>query len=350
MVRKDAFPAPNFKIIKGHTLQYPAFFKTSILASAITTLLPSLAHAEEPTETHKPREVVISASRIEMAREESGSAVTVLDSDYLEQNQVRLVSDVLRDIAGVAVSRSGGAGAPTQVRIRGAEANQTLVLIDGIEVNDVANGGEYNFANFLNLEIERVEVLRGAQSALWGSDAMGGVINIVTKKGDGPLNGKVTLEGGSFATHQETLSINAGTDDYHYALSGTLLNTDGISTASEARGNTEKDGYENATINFKSGINVLDNLSVDLVLRHMNADVDTDGFIGGVGAIDTDENVKTTQQSGKLSAKLDLMDNQWTHKIGFLPTTPITSILTPVFVITPAKATSKNTSIKQTCF
>lgn len=313
-------------------MQYLKIFKTSILASTITSLvLPSLVSAEETTatagvtetketlksnDTKEPREIVISASRVEMAREASGSSVSVLDAEYLEQNQVRLVSDVLRDIPGVAVTRSGGAGAPTQVRIRGAEANQTLVFIDGIKVNDVANSGEYNFANLLNLEIERVEVLRGAQSALWGSDAMGGVINIVTKKGKGALNGKVTIEGGSYSTHQETLSINAGTDDYHYALSGTLLNTDGISTASEARGNTEKDGYENATINFKSGVQVLDNLSVDLVLRHLDADVDTDAFMGGVGAVDSDENSETTQKSGKLSAQLDLMNEQWTHKLG----------------------------------
>lgn len=302
-------------------MQYLKLFKTSILASTVTSLiLPSIVHAEasiDSTETSASREVVISASRVEMAREASGSSVTVLDSDYLEQNQVQMVSDVLRDIPGVAVTRSGGLGAPTQVRIRGAEANQTLVFIDGIKVNDVANSGEFDFANLLNLEIERVEVLRGAQSALWGSDAMGGVINIVTKKGKGALNGKVTIEGGSYSTHQETLSINAGTDDYHYALSGTLLNTDGISTASEARGNTEKDGYQNATINFKSGIQVLDNLSVDLVLRHLDADVDTDAFVGGIGAVDSDESSETTQKSGKISAKLDLMDEKWSHTLGF---------------------------------
>lgn len=318
-------------------MQYLKVFKTSLLASTITSIVMSpLAYADTSTNTvetatteataatestnatatNDPREIVVSASRVEVAREASGSSVSVLDADYLEQNQVRLVSDVLRDIPGVAVTRSGGAGAPTQVRIRGAEANQTLVFIDGIEVNDVANSGEYNFANLLNLEIERVEVLRGAQSALWGSDAMGGVINIVTKKGKGALNGKVTVEGGSYSTHQESLSINAGTDDYHYALSGTLLNTDGISTASEARGNTEKDGYKNATVNFKSGIQVLDNLSVDLVLRHLDADVDTDAFVGGIGAVDSDENSETTQQSGKLSAKLDLMDEQWSHSLG----------------------------------
>ncbi|UZE96470.1 TonB-dependent receptor plug domain-containing protein [Alkalimarinus alittae] len=299
-------------------------FKTSILASAITSLaLSSGAHAEAPVDnsgTIQPteaREIVISASRIEMAREASGSAVTVLDSDYLEQNQVRVISDVLRDIPGVSVSRGGGLGSPTSVRIRGAEANQTLVLIDGIEVNDVALDGEFNFGNLLNLEVERVEVLRGAQSALWGSDAMGGVINIVTKKGSGALNGKATIEGGSYDTHQETLSINAGTENYNYALSGTLLNSNGISTANEERGNTEKDGYENATINFKGGIQVLDNLSVDLVLRYLDADVETDAFMGGVGAVDSAENSETTQQTGKLSAKLDLLDEQWVHTLGF---------------------------------
>ncbi|WP_250655649.1 TonB-dependent receptor plug domain-containing protein [Alkalimarinus coralli] len=301
---------------------YQNFSKTPVLAAAATSLLlllllSSTAHAEAPMAANEATEVVISASRIEMARESSGSAITVLDSDYLEQNQVQVVSDVLRDVPGVAVSRTGGAGAPTQVRIRGAEANQTLVLIDGIEVNDVASGSEFNFAHLMNLEVERIEVLRGAQSALWGSDAMGGVINIVTKRGKGSLNGKITVEGGSYDTHQETLAINAGTDDYHYALSGTLLNTNGISAASEERGNREKDGYKNATINLKSGIDLLDNLSMDLVVRHVKSDVDTDSFLGGVGAVDSDDNTETEQTSGKVSAKLDLLDEQWHHRLSF---------------------------------
>lgn len=311
-------------------MQYLTTFRTSILATAITSIILSPGVFADTTEDNSEavetietlektatQEVVISASRVEMAREASGSAVSVLDSDYLEQNQVRLVSDVLRDIPGVSVSRAGGLGSPVQVRIRGAEANQTLVIIDGVEVNDVARDGEFNFGDLLNLEIERVEVIRGPQSALWGSDAMGGVINIVTKKGNGALNGKATLEGGSYDTHQETLSVNAGTDAYHYSLNGTLLNSDGISTANEARGNTEEDGYENATVNFKGGLQVLENLSVDLVLRHLKAEADTDGFVGGVGAVDRDEGSKTSQLSGKLSAKLELMDDQWTHSLGF---------------------------------
>lgn len=292
-------------------MQYPILVKTSLLASSIAGLFtPTALQAAET------QEIVVSASRVEIAREASGSAITVLDGDYLEQNQIRTISDVLRDVPGVAVSRSGGPGSFTQVRLRGAEANQTLVLIDGIEVNDIAGGSEFDFADLLNLQIERVEVLRGAQSALWGSDAMGGVINITTKQGKGPLNGQLSLERGSFDTHQESFNINGGSDIYHYALSASQLDTDGISVANEDRGNPEEDGYNNSTVNFKGGFQATENLSFDIVLRHLEADVDTDGFTGGVGAVDANSNSETRQKFGKISSNLVMLDGQWLHKFG----------------------------------
>ena len=303
-------------------------FKKSLLSTVISTIstisaaLPSMVLASDKAVTADELEaqntmtIVVSASRVEMNREATGSAITVIDADYLKQNQVRTVSDVLRDIPGVAVSRTGGAGSFTQVRIRGAEANQTLVMIDGIEVNDVASGSEYNFAHLMSLEIERIEVLRGAQSALWGSDAMGGVINIITRKGSGPLNGKISVEAGSYGTHQESFNLNSGNDNYHYSLSGSLLQTDGISEANEHNGNNEEDGYRNATVNFRGGVQATENLSLELILRHLEADTDSDTFVGGDGAVDADNNNETRQKMAKVSADLSLFDDQWQQRVG----------------------------------
>ena len=95
-----------------------------------------------------------------------GSAITIIDHEELERRQIKFVADALRTVPGVAVSRTGGAGGITDVRIRGAESNQTLVLIDGIEVNDPALNSSTDFASLLSLEVERIEVLRGPQSAL----------------------------------------------------------------------------------------------------------------------------------------------------------------------------------------
>jgi vitamin B12 transporter len=262
------------------------------------------------------QEIVISASRVEQPREASGSAITVLGEDYLERNQIRVVSDALRDIPGLAINRQSGLGSKTQVRIRGAEANQTLVLIDGIEVNDIGAGSEFDFAHLLNLELERIEVLRGAQSALWGSDAMGGVINIVTKKGSGPVSGKISLEAGSFDTHQESFSVSGGSEQAHYALSGSFLNSDGISSLNDDRGFTEEDGYRNESYNFKGGIQVSDNLQLNAVIRHLDADTEIDNFSFGIGPVDDDTHAESRQTFAKVSGQLDLMDGNWRHILG----------------------------------
>ena len=287
-------------------------FTPIVFASALLPLSVSqVIHAEEN------QEIVISASRVEMPREASGSSITVLDEDYLERNQIRIISDALRDIPGVAVSRQSGLGSKTQIRIRGAEANQTLVLIDGIEVNDIGAGSEFDFANLLNLEIERVEVLRGAQSALWGSDAMGGVINIITKKGTGPLSATASIETGSFDTQQQSVSVSGGSDQANFALSAAFLDSNGISVANEDRGNPEKDGYRNKSFNFKGGVQTHEDLELNLVIRHQDANAGTDSFVAGTGAVDADKYADTRQTFAKVSADLDLLDGQWQHKLAY---------------------------------
>ncbi|MGH1429495.1 MAG: TonB-dependent receptor plug domain-containing protein [Neptuniibacter sp.] len=289
-----------------------AFIKQGLFAVALLPMSVSQAIYAESENV-----MVISASRVEQPREATGNAITVLDSEYLENNQVRLVSDALRDVPGLAVNRQSGLGSKTQIRIRGAEANQTLVLIDGIEVNDIGAGSEFDFAHLMNLEIERVEVLRGAQSALWGSDAMGGVINIITKKGEGPVSGKLSVEAGSFGTHQESFALSGSTDQVHYALSGSFLDTDGISSLNENRGFTEEDGYRNHSYNFKGGVKATEQLSFDLVVRHLDADSDIDGFTFGIGPVDNDTTADTRQTFSKLSGQLDLLEGNWLHKLAY---------------------------------
>lgn len=262
-------------------------------------------------------EVVVTASRVATPAEQVGSSVTVITEEQLKNRQVRIVSDVLREVPGVAVSRTGPVGNFTQARIRGAEGNQTLVLIDGIEVNDPAGGSEFNFAHLLATEIERIEVLRGPQSALWGSDAIGGVINIVTKKGSGPLRATAGAEGGSFDTRQVNAGFSGGGDRYHYALSGTYFDTDGISIAS---GGSEEDGYDNATLFLKGGVTPLDNLSLDFAGRYTDATTETDpqdfSFPPGPTfgqVIDGDNETDAERIYGRAQAKWVLFEGLWEH-------------------------------------
>ncbi len=247
----------SFKHVKWSTLL--------ITTAAVLLPLTSLAGLGN--------DIVISASRVAMARVASGNSVSVLDANFLKQHQIRTVSDALRFVPGLAVHRSGGLGTIVEVRIRGAEANQTLVLIDGIEVNDVASGSSFDFTRLLNLNIERIEVLRGAQSALWGSDAMGGVVNIITKIGNGRTRINVNLEAGSFGTHQETFRISGGSEQYNYTLASTLINTDGISAASAG---SEDDGYENITVNFKGNLQATENIALGIVTQRTKDKVERD--------------------------------------------------------------------------
>ncbi len=149
----------------------------------VTAVFPVVLSATEPP-PEKLKDMVVTANLVPVQRSQVGSAVTVITAADIEKQQITYVSDILRTVPGLAVNQSGGGfGSLTQVRIRGAEGNQTLVRLNGIEMNDPSGGSEYNFGNMLAENIERIEIIRGSQSSLFGSDAIGGVINIITKKG-----------------------------------------------------------------------------------------------------------------------------------------------------------------------
>ncbi len=261
--------------------------------------------------------VVVTATKTETPLSQVGSSVSVITSEDLEDRKTVLVSDVLREVPGVAVNRTGVVGNLTQVRIRGAESNHTLVLIDGMEVNDASRGSEFDFADLLADDIERIEVLRGAQSTLYGSDAVGGVVNIITKQGDGATRFAGSLEGGSRMTGKANASVGGSTDKFRYYLSGTGYHTDGFSSGATKNGNSEKDGYDNTTFFGKVGISPSDKLDVDAVLRHTyhKAEYDATHPIFSY-PVDADNVERGEQLFGHAQAKLKLFDGKWEHILG----------------------------------
>lgn len=266
-------------------------------------------------------ETVVSATRTEIPLTHVGSAVTVITGEEMEREQIKLVSDALRKVPGLAVSRTGGVGALTQVRIRGSEGNQTKVLIDGIEVNDPASGSEFDFANMLAADIARVEVLRGPQSVLYGSDAVGGVINIVTRAGSGSPRVAASVEGGSYATGQANVSTAGGVagDRLRYLVSATRYHTDGISVADRfrVRTNREEDAYDNGTVFARIGATPVEPLDIDLVGRFVHSHREGDGFTGGIGAFDAKDDSTLNQRFGRGLATLKLLDDRWVQHLGF---------------------------------
>ncbi|AGH80269.1 TonB-dependent receptor, plug [Psychromonas sp. CNPT3] len=271
-----------------------------------SSLFSPLTLADEYRESD---DVVISASLVETKRVESGSSITVLDEQYIKENQARSVAELLQDIPGVTVSRTGSIGARTSVSIRGAKSNQTLVIIDGVEVNDPTNiNGGFNFNTLMASNIERIEVLKGAQSALWGSDAMGGVINITTKKGTSGFNPSLSIEGGSNQYHQESFNINGANKRSHYSFSGSNLQTDGISAQTETMGGNEDDAYKNQTLSIKGGHTFNDIFSLDGIVRYNNSKNDYDN--GNNASTNSGYLLNTKQNLGKINAHLNLLDQK----------------------------------------
>ena len=263
--------------------------------------------------------LVISASATAVAAREVGSAVTVITAEQIEQQQVTSLADALRQAPGVALSRSGPLGSQTQVRLRGAEANHTLVLINGIELNDPSGASEYDFGNMLASDVERIEILRGPQSALYGSEAIGGVINIITKRGKGPVTAVGTAEAGSFATGRLAGHVQGGGERYNFAVGATYFRTSGVSVAPKSEGNTELDGDINKTLNISFGFQPLENLEIDLFGRLVQSRVETDPqpFVAGViGTVDGNEVTDTLQRTGRVRAKYALFDGRWEHIAG----------------------------------
>ncbi len=291
--------------------------QTLSMTAVIAFGQPGAAMAEGKVERN--REVVVTASRVPLPARKVGSAVTVITGKDIERKQVRILSDVMREVPGVAVSRTGTVGTLTQVRIRGAEGNHTLVLVDGIEVNDPSGGSEFDFGNLLAADIERIEILRGPQSALYGSDAIGGVINIVTKKGQGPATASLGVEGGSFGTGQASASVRGGGDGYHFSLGGTGFTTQGVSIAPGPEGNHEEDGHRSQTYHVKLGLSPLENLEIELFGRYVESTTETDpqpGTAGVIRTVDGDRETETRQRTGRVQVKYSLFDGAWEHMIG----------------------------------
>ena len=152
------------------------------------------------------------------------------------------MADVLRGPAGLDVVQQGPPGGLTTVFLRGAESRHTKVLLDGIPINDPSSASRlFDFSNLSVDNVERIEIVRGPQSTLYGTDAIGGVINVITKRGKGPATATARFQGGSYGMTRNSANVSGGTDCYHYSLGGSCYYTDGFSAASERLGNAEAD-------------------------------------------------------------------------------------------------------------
>jgi len=221
-------------------------------------------------------QTVVSATRIPTPIAEIASSVTVITAADIEARQQRSLPDVLRSVPGVNIVQTGGAGGQTSLFIRGTNSNHTKVLLDGIDVSDPSTAnGVADISKLLAGDIAKVEVLRGPQGALYGSDAIGGVVNIITQSGEGPMKITADAEGGSFDTFNQRGSVAGSEGDFHYAASvqhfhsgATPVTPLNLLPPGQRRND---DFYDNVTATTKLGYNVTDNFDLGLVGRYTNS-------------------------------------------------------------------------------
>lgn len=258
----------------------------SLLKKILLTTVPVWAVTQPVLAAEQAPEIVVTATRTEIATSQVGSSISVLTAEEIEERQYAFTVDAVRSLPGVIINQNGPFGGSATIRIRGASSDQTLVLVDGVVVNDPSSpGAGFNFANLDPNDIERIELLRGPQSTLYGSQAIGGVVNIITKRASEPFAYSAFLEAGSYNTLRSggTVSGIQGQTDYSLSLSG--VRTNGISKADENDGNIEEDGYKNYTVSGNVGHNVTENLRAEGTIRYSDSrnEFDASGGIGGDG-------------------------------------------------------------------
>lgn len=244
-----------------------------------------------------------------------GTSVSIITGDEIKASQARNGADALRSLPGVSVSQQGGVGNVAVVRIRGAESNHTLVLIDGVEVNSGIDGF-FDFANLATDDISRIEVLRGPQSGLYGSGALGGVINIITNSGKGPVRVFAEGEGGSFNTRGGRAGVSGGTDTAWGSFMVASRDTDGFNIAPEGG---ERDGTELNTLSMKAGVRPFENLTLSGAFRASRLETEYDDFSSALPglqrAVDAPFHSQNDLWSGRLDAALSLFDDAWTQNL-----------------------------------
>ena len=261
-------------------------------------------------------EIIVKGARIETPASNFGSSIFILNSEDIRLRGIRSAIDAISSSPGVTTKKNGSFGGVGSVRIRGASSSQTLVLVDGVPVNDASSpGGGYNFEYLDTSNIERIEVLRGSQSTLWGSDAIGGVVNIFTKSAeDNSLN--ILSETGSFGLRKinSEFGLVSNFGKFLFLVDDTSL--DGISKADRKDGNTEKDGFETNSYSFK-GNTEINNIKIKGLLSYIKSDVEYDSFGFVTGVQDGDERSITEEFTGNLSIKFNLFGEKLENTFSF---------------------------------
>jgi len=239
-------------------------------------------YAEEPME--ELHTIEVSSSRLKTTKEKYAGSITVITEEEIKRSGSPHIEDILRDQLSLGVFKQGGVGGQTNIRLRGADQKSVLVIIDGVRANGNTTGS-FDFRNLNTENVERIEILRGSQTPVWGADAVGGVINIITKKGRGTPSHTLSFEGGSFGTFIESLGSAGSIDDIDYSFSASRTDISGYSDFNENRiaesGDVaEKDGYDNTSLSSRVGTSFSGDGRVEFIGRYIRSNSDVDNTVG----------------------------------------------------------------------
>lgn len=304
------------------------FSRLTSSATAIVALCagyqPLLAQtAADPDPSVEDGAIVVSAARLPQPIDQLGTSLTVFSADMIEERQLQTVDEVLQRVPGVAIVRSGGVGQNTQVRMRGFTTKHVLTMVDGIKLNNPSEAdNQYGLEHLFLNGVERVEVLRGPQSGLYGGDASAGVINIITRRPQGDPSLRVSGMYGSHDTIEGSIASMGRVGGVGYSIGANYYDTDGISIASRGPGNVERDGYRNLTLSGRGDVDVTDTLRLDGWIRYTDSRNETDsGFLpadnpqGLPGFLfqDSPGHVDTKQLFGAAKAQLETLGGRLLH-------------------------------------
>ena len=249
-------------------------------------------------------EIIVTATRTETPVSQLVDSVAIVSREQIEQQKATTVFEALRSVPGLSLRKSGSIGRTTNVTIRGSGTDQVLVMIDGVQVNSPTTGS-FEFANLTTDNIERIEVVRGPQSTLYGSDAMAGLINIVTKKGKGKPKFSIRSEFGTpERTYNESISSSGSLDKFHYSVDVARIDSDG-------RG--ADDDYDKTNISTRFGYTINETMNFDTAMRYNDSMVGIDD-----GAFRQDPNRFSQNEDFNMNAVFNQsLTNWWNHKLKF---------------------------------
>lgn len=287
---------------------------------SVGTLLLAPVCCVQAADEQIEEEMLIVASRLPSSAGQVGDAVSVLNRMDIARLGYTQLAELLRHLPGLSVTRTGGFGGLAQVRVRGAEANHVVVLVDGVDIS-TANSGEVDFSGLLAGDIDRIEVVRGPQSGLYGSNAIGGVIAMTTREGSRGLGGDVALEAGHYGRRSAALSLKGGSNTITGSASASFFQSD-FDLSSDDSAGAEKDAEESLTLNGKLQWQVSDHIEVGVTARRTERETQTDGFdfSGGSAqglAVDDGSLSDSTVDAFGARVTIDSPSDQWVTKLAW---------------------------------